>query len=260
MTKSLVHVSCVSYLNSTPFVYGLKHHPIAESIRLSLDIPSVCAQKLISGEAQIGLVPVASIPEIHSAERISDWCIAANGKVKSVTLLSHVPLEEIETILLDYQSVTSVNLTRILSHYFWKTDPFWLNTQEGFEEKISGATAAVLIGDRSLSMRDKFPYVYDLSEEWKKFTGLPFVFACWISNTLLDASFLIQFNEALSLGIQNMDKVINELKSNSNFYPQTEDYLRNKLDFSFDENKNKAINLFLEYKKSLASVKIRELQ
>lgn len=259
MTKFPVQVSCVSYLNSTPFVYGLKHHKIAEQIKLSLDIPSVCANKLITGEAQIGLVPVASIPEIPNAERISDWCIAANGKVKSVTLLSNVPLTEIETILLDYHSVTSVNLTRILSHYFWKTDPFWLNTNEGFEEKISGTTAAVVIGDRSLKMRDQFQYVYDLSEEWKKFTGLPFVFACWISNVKLDDAFKSDFNEALSLGIKNMEAVIAELKIKSDFYPHSEDYLRNILDFSFDENKNMAINLFLEYKKSLASVKIREL-
>ncbi len=259
MTKSLVQVSCVSYLNSTPFVYGLKHHAVAEEISLSLDIPSECSRKLISGVAQIGLVPVASIPEIPHAERISDWCIAANGKVKSVTLLSHVPLEEIKTILLDYHSVTSINLTRILSHYFWKIDPLWMNTQQGFEEKFSGTTAAIIIGDRSLNMRDQFPFVYDLSEEWKKFTGLPFVFACWVSNVKLDDSFKSEFNDALSLGIKNMDAVIADLKSKSDFYPHSEDYLRNILDFSFDDNKNKAINLFLEYKKSLASDKIREL-
>ena len=255
-----VRVSCVSYLNSAPFVYGLNQLHKSGLIDLSLDIPSVCSEKMIHGKADIGLVPVASIIDIPNAERISKWCIAANGPVKSVTLLSHVPLQDIENIMLDYHSVTSVNLSRILANYFWKIDPVWKNTIHGFENKISGTTAAIVIGDRSLQMRNDFPYVYDLAEEWKKFTGLPFVFACWISNTELSKEFLMQFDDALSFGVNHLDNVIAELKQQPDFYSGTEEYLKKFLEYNFDDAKNQGLNLFLDYKSRLSVLPVRELQ
>ncbi len=170
MNQRSVKVSCVSYLNSTPFDHGLLQHDFAGKLDLSLDIPSVCANKLITGKADIGLVPVAAISDIPGAQRISKWCIGADGPVKSVTLLSSVPLDQIETILLDYHSVTSVNLTKVLAKCFWKIKPVWINAKEGFEKNVVGTTAAVIIGDRSLEMQHLFPYVYDLAGEWKNYT------------------------------------------------------------------------------------------
>src|ERR1039458_6553628 len=102
-----IKISVVSYLNSKPFIYGLQHSTFLNEIDLQLDIPSVCAQKLIDGQVDIGLIPVAALPQLKDPYIITDYCIGAEGKVASVMLYSNVPLHEITAILLDYQSKTS---------------------------------------------------------------------------------------------------------------------------------------------------------
>ncbi|HNF48735.1 MAG TPA: hypothetical protein PLF48_05095, partial [Chitinophagales bacterium] len=107
-------LSAVSYLNTKPFLYGLEHAAIADETEISLDPPAVTAEKLIHNEVDIALIPVAVLPLLKQPKIISPFCIGSNGKVATVCLFSDVPLEEIETILLDYQSRTSVQLVQIL--------------------------------------------------------------------------------------------------------------------------------------------------
>ena len=116
-----LRISAVSYLNSLPFVYGIKNSGFLKNIELSLDVPSVCADKLISGKADIGLVPVAAIPLIKNARIVSDFCIGADGKVQSVLLISRKPLQEIQKVYLDLESRTSVGLAKVLAKEYWKT-------------------------------------------------------------------------------------------------------------------------------------------
>ena len=113
-------VSIVNYYNTTPFLYGINHSDFLSQINLELDIPSVCAQKLKNKQVQIGLVPVAILPELESYQIITDYCIGAIGRVDSVKLFSEKPLEEITHVLLDYQSKTSVTLVQVLNKHFWK--------------------------------------------------------------------------------------------------------------------------------------------
>jgi chorismate dehydratase len=251
MLQSLVRVSCVSYLNSQPFIFGLKNHKVKNQILLSTDNPADCARKLIHNEADIGLVPVASIPNIENSKIISDYCIAANGNVKSVLLLSNVPLHEITDVLLDYQSMTSVSLVRVLADKFWNIRPRFVNAVTGFENEIAGTVAAVVIGDRALGLEKKFRYVFDLAGEWKKFCGLPFVFACWVSNKPLDSGFVTDFNDALSLGVNDLDAVIVEANTSGLYVDGMSDYLKRNLSYTLDESKIKAMNLFLDYIKKM---------
>ncbi len=210
------------------------------------DIPSVCAQKLIMGQVDIGLVPIAVLPEINNHKIISDYCIGADGNVNSVLLVSEVPLHEIKTVLLDYQSRTSVMLTRVLAKYFWKINPEWHPTSENYESQIKGSRAGVIIGDRALKMKDNFSFVFDLSSEWKKFTNLPFVFACWVSNQNLDKKFLDEFNSALKYGLKHINNVA-ELEDSTLFTKEKiKEYLTHSIDYSFDDKKKEALKLFLE--------------
>src|ERR1043165_5988838 len=110
----MIRVSAVNYLNSKPFIFGLQNSDIINEIDLQLDIPSVCADKLEENKVDIGLVPVAILPELEEHHIISDYCIGADGEVSSVLLLSDVPLDEIKSIHLDYQSRTSVMLAQVL--------------------------------------------------------------------------------------------------------------------------------------------------
>lgn len=234
----------MSYINAMPFVYGIEHSGFLKNYSLSLDIPSVCAEKLIKKKVDIGLAPVSILPQLKEHYLIPDFCIGANGRVRTVMLYSEVPLKEIRTVYLDYQSKTSAILVRILAKYFWKISPRFIPSDKGYEEKIKATSAGLIIGDRSFSLHDRHTFGYDLSEEWKLFTGLPFVFACWISNKKLDETDSEAFYKSLRFGVANLNETVKGLK---NKYDEKMilDYLSNNINYSFDVTKQTAMNLFL---------------
>ena len=249
-----IRISAVSYLNTRPFVYGLSHSDFIRKVDLSLDIPSLCASKLSSDLADIGLIPVAAISDVPNARIISDFGITSSGKVRTVALLSDVPLQEIKKVVLDYQSRTSVRLVRVLAHYFWKIFPLWENGAVGYTENIPDRTTAiVVIGDRVFENEKKYRYCYDLGEEWKSFTGLDFVFACWIANKPIDIDLISEFNQALAYGVIHLDEVIAECE---NEYPnyQLNDYFYNNIKFAFDDSKREGLALFLKLNKEITNI------
>lgn len=242
-----IKISAVSYLNSKPFIYGLEHSEIINEIDLQLDIPSVCAQKLLEGKVDIGLIPVAVIPLLKEHYIISDYCIGAVGKVASVMLYSYVPLNEIKKVLLDYQSRTSVTLVKVLAKNFWKINPEWIRATDDFENNIENTTAAVIIGDRTFGLENKYPFSFDLSEEWQKFTHLPFVFACWVSTVKLSTGFINDFNQALKYGMDNRSALIDELEANGKYPTDIATYLTKSLSYEYDADKKQAMKLFLTF-------------
>ena len=244
--NSKIKISAVSYLNTKPFIYGIKKCLSQNSYSLQLNTPSVCAQKIISGNSDLGLVPIAAISKIKNPDIISDFCIGADGTVGSVLLFSQVPLNKIEKIQLDYQSKTSIALVQVLAKFFWEITPEWIKAKKGYEKKIKKTTAGVVIGDRTFNLSRKFQYAYDLSAEWKKFTGLSFVFACWVSNKKLPADFVSEFNEALKCGVNNRNKVIEKLNKGKF---NSADYLMRKVSYDFDSKKKKAMKQFLKMAK-----------
>lgn len=244
-------VSIVNYYNTTPFVYGLSYHPLKTATNIEYDIPSTCARKLKDRKVDIGLVPVAVIPELEEYHIITDYCIGANGKVDSVKLFSHQPLEELTHIVLDYQSKTSITLVQVLTKHFWKKNIQFIAAKEGFETQIGGTTGAVIIGDRTFGLTTSdHPYHYDLAEEWKTYTGLPFVFACWVSNKKIEAHFIAEFNETLKYGIDHIKEAAEEKKHPLPGF-DSYDYLKNKISYTLDGKKREALELFLKLMASL---------
>lgn len=248
----MVKISIVNYTNTLPFKWALKRSDIIQKIDLQEDIPSICAQKLKFKQVDIALVPVALLAKLDTYFIETDYCIGANGKVDSVKLYSEVPLDKIKTVTLDYQSKSSITLTKVLFKFFWKLNVTYLDAKPGFEDQINDTNAAVVIGDRTFELNGKFKYEYDLAEEWKKFTGLPFVFAAWVSTEKLPADFIKEFNAVLKFGVENILKAIEEdynLKSLSK--TQTIEYLVERIDYNLNADKKKALNLFLDYIKKL---------
>ena len=247
MFQKRYKVSIVNYLNTLPFVYGLKESGIDKHIDISYDIPAVCAEKLLTGKVDIGLVPVAILSKMPEYHIITDFCIGSNGVVDSVKLFSTVPLNEIDEILLDYQSRTSVTLVQVLAKELWKIDPVFLPAMEGFENNVNGNTAAVIIGDRTFAINNTFPYEYDLASEWKKLTGLPFAFATWTSaTTIKDEGFLKAFNSALAFGVGHTKEALNDYSNTVKGFDAL-DYLSEKISHSLDLPKREAIKKFLSY-------------
>ena len=241
-----IKVGAVSYLNTKPLLYGFEQSRFIDSIELVQDFPARIAAMLLNNEIDIGLVPVAIIPENKAFHIVSDYCIGAVNEVASVCLFSEVPMEQIETVILDYQSRTSVQLCKILLKHFWKKEVVFKNAELDFRNQISGKTAAVVIGDRAFEQRLVSPFVYDLAAAWKDFTGLPFVFAAWVANKKINEAFLLKFNEANAFGLQHIAEVVANI--DYPLYDLTIYYTQN-ISYNFDASKQEGLNNFLSYLK-----------
>ncbi|MDB5011051.1 MAG: radical protein [Mucilaginibacter sp.] len=244
-----IKISAVNYTNTKPFLYGIQHTDIINQIDLSLDIPADCAQKLIDDKVDIGLIPVAATLNLPYWEIVATYCIGATGPVNSVFIFSNCAIEDVKHIQLDPESRSSNNLAKVLLKNFWKIAPEQITNADDYSFSIDPHTAFVQIGDRTFGKTKKYPFVYDLAGEWQKLTGLPFVFAAWIANKPIPVAFVEEFNTSLKYGLDHRAEVLKELPPRSDF--DMEDYLMHKLDFILNEDKKKALYLFLEYIKAL---------
>jgi chorismate dehydratase len=243
-----IRISAVRYANTYPFIYGLTVSGFDKKSVLETDHPADCAAKVITGRSDLGLIPVAAIPLIKDPHILSDYCIGANGKVRTVQMMSNSSIGDVKKVYLDYRSRTSVNLIKIIAHNYWDRDFIWADTSEKFDfKKIGFNEAVVLIGDQCIEYEDQYVYKFDLAEEWKKFSGLPFVFACWTSNKPLPNGFITDFRRALELGVRNIDLVVEMFgKKGAVKGPELKEYLTKNIDFILDNDKKKAMKLFLD--------------
>lgn len=240
-----LRATAVSYLNTKPFMYGLLHERMDEWLEMSLNIPSRCAELLEQGKVDLALVPVAVLPHLSQAHIVSDYCIGTVGAVKTVGIYSDVPIEEVEEIYLDFHSRTSVALADILLKEYWKVSPQQRQAEVGFLDKIKDKTAAVVIGDKTIGLEEKHPYFYDLGEVWQKHTGLPFVFAAWVSNKPLPEAFVERLNRAFDYGITSIPELMYLMPTPEAEF-DLEEYFTEYISYELDEEKKKGLALFLE--------------
>jgi chorismate dehydratase len=239
-----IRVGAVSYLNTKPLLYGIERSAVSNDMELVIDYPSRIADMLLKDEIDMGLVPVAIIPKMPKYYINGEFCIGSNGPVASVCIFSESPINQIEKVMLDYQSRTSVQLAKILLKEYWKVSPELADAGNDFRDHIHGTTAGVVIGDRALEQRKISPYVYDLGEAWKAHTGLPFVYAAWVSNKPMDKHFIQRFDEANANGLTQIDKVIAD---NPYDYYDLHDYFTKNLDYKLDDLKRIGLETFLQY-------------
>lgn len=245
--KNKIHISAVSYANTFPFLLGMEESLSGNDYEISRDVPSACAEKLINNKADIGLVPVATIPLITNATIISKYCIGAIGAVETVLIMSKIPFDEIETVYLDTESRTSVQLVKVLAKHLWKKD--WeykiLPTDYDSNESVK---SMVLIGDKTKTTLN-FPIKIDLAEAWAELTSKPFVFAVWVANKPIPQDFIARFNSALEYGVNNIPRAIETYGKDMKY--DLNNYLNNYISYPFDKEKQEGLNLFLEYLKPI---------
>ena len=238
-----IRVGIINYLNTRPLLYGLKMAPMADLIELVEDYPAKLAEMLEQGIIDVGLVPVAIIKKLPQSIINGKFCIGAVGDVASVCLLSDVPATEIKSIYLDYQSRSSVVLLNWLIKNYWKIQPELIPAKdESYLDLIKGGVAGLVIGDRALQLRNRSKYIYDLAGEWKAATGLPFVFAAWVSTQKLPDSFIDLFDKANAYGLNHLDEVIAECPQG--IYDLKKYYSQN-LSYNLDDEKRKGLEFFL---------------
>ena len=226
-------------------LYGLQKPPVNRQIELIEDHPAHLAEMLLKDEIDIGLIPIAAISQLSEYFIVGDYCIGTEGEIASVGLFSEVPINEIKKVYLDYQSRSSVALLQWLMKEYWGIHPEIVQAvDEGYREKITGTTAGLVIGNRAFEQRRISTFIYDLGTEWKKITGLPFVFAVWVSKKKLPNDFVEMFNKANAEGLGHIDEIIfqtpYELFDLKKYYTLHVSYL-------LDERKRKGMELFLKY-------------
>lgn len=239
-----IRVGIVNYLNTRPLIYGLQHSPFDEKIELIRDYPSRIADMLINDEIDVGLVPVAALRNIPGYHIVGNYCIGTEGEIASVALFSEAPLHEIRKVYLDYQSRTSVELLKYLMKEYWGISPEIIQAEnESFRDEIQGTTAGLVIGDRAFEQRKISTFIYDLGSEWKKITGLPFVFAVWASKKKLPDDFIRKFDLANAAGLKHIDEIV----ADAHFELfDLEKYYTLHLSYRLDNPKQKAMELFLQ--------------
>jgi chorismate dehydratase len=241
-----IRITAVSYINTYPFLYLLKrlNSPLFD---LTVDYPAECARKLVADKADIGLIPVATLGNIPNGKIITDYCIGADGAVNTVALLSNSPIEDIDTIYLDYQSRTSVNLMKLLAREYFNKEFIWVDTKPGFENyNLKDNEGMVVIGDRVFVTESRFSYKYDLPEEWKKHTGLPFIFAAWITNKDIPQPFIDTLNNCFKDINQSFEKSVETFHKDSAIDNNTVlNYLKNDIVYRKTSDMEYAMHLFI---------------
>lgn len=239
----------MSYLNTKPLLYGLAHGQLSDQVELVLDYPANLVRLLNSNQIDIGLIPVGALPSLGDYHIISDYCIGTEGEVASVAVFSEVPMEEIDTVLLDYQSRTSVMLCKILFEKHWKKKVQFIDAKdESYIDNIRGNVAGLVIGDRALKIRDAFKYIFDLGLGWKEMTGLPFVFAVWVRKKEISGEFIPLFNEANGMGLSKINLIIDH--NNESSYPM-DMYFRKNISYRLTEDMRESMSLYLSYLKNI---------
>lgn len=246
--NELLKITAVSYLNTVPFVYGLTQSQYQKHFKLSLDVPAECARKLLSQEVDVGLVPTFAILNRPEFRLISNFCIGAVDNVRTVVLLSNSKLGDIKKIYLDSHSRTSVHLVRVLAQFHWKIDVQWVDADiKELKLPLADGEAVLAIGDKVFSLEEQFAFRYDLSKEWYEFTGLPMVFAVWVSQKPLSANIEEKLTKALIFGVENIPLAVENFNHLNISRQEAVGYLTNNISYVLDEPKRKAILLFESY-------------
>lgn len=199
----------VSFLNTTPLVWGMLHGPQRGLFDLDFRIPAECADQLASGAADIGIVPSFELTR-QDLEVIPGTGIACHGPVRSILLVSSRPAPEIRTLAADSSSRTSVALARIILERQYGAEPECFSHPPDLAAMLRIADAALIIGDPALRIDSAASaHVYDLGSEWVEMTGLPMVFAVWAGRKGVVTPEVSQaFRESCRFGRERIDEIV----------------------------------------------------
>jgi chorismate dehydratase len=178
MTEPL-RVGIVHYVNSRPLAYGLMRGDAGGALACELLSPATIADRLREGTLDVGLVPSVELARNPDLVVVPGLAIAATHEVRSVLLVSRVPVDAIRRLALDDSSRTSAALVRILLEDRYGLAPEYRPARADLDAMLASADAALLIGDPALSVPRERYVVLDLAGEWLELTGKPFVFAVW---------------------------------------------------------------------------------
>lgn len=242
-----LRIGAVSYLNTKPLVYGLSERlPHAHVI---FDLPSRLADQLAAGELDVALIPSIEFFQDPSYTIVSNACIGARGPVLSVKLLFRKPPAEVQTLALDEGSRTSAALARILLQQRFGITPTRQPFPIGMPLAETTADAVVMIGDRAMHPpQGQFVEIWDLADEWCRWSELSFVFAAWVARAGVDlAGVETALCEARDAGVAHLPQIAAaEAGAVGLTTSQTLSYLRDNLYFYLGPREQRGLALFYQ--------------
>ncbi|NNF36782.1 MAG: menaquinone biosynthesis protein [Saprospiraceae bacterium] len=255
MKEEKYRISMVGYLNTQPFKWALEDL-IQEGHELILENPANCARSLLKDRVDLALIPVGSLKDLDEYHLHTDYCIGCDGEVRTVVLLSNDPIDQVHTIFLDDHSRTSQLLARVVISGFKGISCEYSEINISEMPDLKTGEAALMIGDKVFDYEDNFSYSYDLGMAWKDFTGLPFVFAVWVSKKagIPSSRFVEQINDKMEKVFNNLDYYLQERPAFYNGVLQDR-YFRKNISYGFDKSKKMALQLFLRKVEELKSKK-----
>lgn len=254
-----LRVGAVNYLNSKPLIHRFDEHarrladsePVLRGVRLLKDLPSRLADSLAAARIDVGLVPAFEALAAPDWRIVSDACVAADGPVSSVKLYFRRPPAEVKTLALDEGSRTSAALSRLLLLRRVGVEPIGTRLPIGAGLADSDADAVLLIGDRAMhtpaeELRRQFVAEWDLAEEWRRDTGLPFVFAVWSARPNVDGAALAALFEAMrDDGLVAFSQIAEQEGPPLGLTVElAERYLRQNLRFTLGPRERRGLELF----------------
>jgi chorismate dehydratase len=174
-----LRISAISYLNTAPLMWDFEHGNAGRHFDISYTLPSACARALAEGTADIGIIPAAAYTQIPELRVLPDIAIASRRAVRSILLVSKMPIEKVRSIALDTSSMTSVALTKILFEKWLGGGRTFTPMSPDIDQMLAAHDAGLVIGDPALKIDRACYHTLDLAEEWIRHTGKPFVFAFW---------------------------------------------------------------------------------
>lgn len=237
-------VALVEYLNTWPFSTGVKLNGLEDEFDFHHVTPAECARLFKEGIADISLCPIGALSDMPAHEVRGNFCIGADGPVETVVLLSQVPIDQIHSVRLDSHSRTSNKLIQILADKLWQKNwDFYFDSGDALPE------TCLMIGDKVFKHKAHYHYHFDLASAWKELTGLPMVFAVWITRPGIPEGVMEVLDKACSTGLA----ILQNGKSTLSDWQKS--YLLEKISYPLDYQKQVAMKRYLELAQVLDTVK-----
>ena len=255
-TSERLRICAVSYLNTTPLVWGMLYGPQQGLFDLEFRIPSECADRLATGAADIGIVPSFELTR-QDLEVIPGAGIACHGAVRSILLISRCPAGEIRTLAADSSSRTSTELARVILERRYAVQVETIPHSPDLDAMLRAADAALIIGDPALHIDPAaLPHhVYDLGAEWLELTDLPMVFAVWAARRgVVTAGVADAFRASCAWGRARIEEIVAAESGRRGFPPVlVRDYLTRHIVHELGPREYEGMERFLSWARPLMS-------
>ena len=259
-------ISIVKYLNAIPLAWGMLEGPQREVFDPLLSTPAECADQLAQARVDIGLIPSIEFQRIKGCRIVPGPAVAATHRVRSVILVSVVPLWKVRTVACDSGSRTSVALAKIIFSEFYHTRPDFRPAEPDVANMLAQSDAALLIGDHALkfmqnnerpNIETQKPLVrlgseplqiFDLAERWRFLTGLPFVFAFWAVREGFPTGNVVDvLKQSRDLGVAHIPTISERYSEQLHIKKEfLREYLERNVHYYMDSACLEALELFYE--------------